>query len=316
MEINKKELEELLERFFRGEMVESPLLKDMTSLGIGGVAPLLFYPEDPLSLRNLLQILLEREIPYRVIGGGTNILAADDGVDEVLISLKNFKKIEITEERKSDVTVFVETGATLQGLVEFSRKKGLSGLEMLSGIPGTVGGAAIGNAGAYGGSFMENVKRVTGIRRGEMWVESIESIDYGYRYGGIPEDAVLLSVHLELGVDKVEEVEKRILKWREQKKSTQPIGMRTAGCVFKNPEEGVSAGMLIDRAGCKGMKKGGVMVSEKHANFFVNTGEGTASEFLDLMHEVRRRVETHSGYRLVPEIKLLGFSEEVLGEWS
>jgi len=306
-----KRLNEILERFFRGELVHNPHLREMTSLRIGGWAKYLLIPEDPLSLRNLIQILMEMAEPYQVIGGGTNILAADGEIGDLLVSLKGFKRMEVTEEGDDMATVFVESGVGLPGLLSFLREKGLSGLEPLAGIPGTVGGAVSGNAGSYGTEFMEKVTRVTGIQNGEMWVAEKEKLTPSYRDGGLPERTVVMGVHLMLERDDPQRVEERMSEWRRQKQSTQPLDQPTAGCVFRNPEGG-SAGRLIDEAGCKGMRSGDIVVSHKHANFFINTGDGTAADFLFLMRQVREAVLKRSGFLLQPEIRFLGMGEEVL----
>ncbi len=306
-----KRLNETLERFFRGELVHNPRLRDLTSLRIGGWARYLLAPEDPLSLRNLIQILMEMAEPYQVIGGGTNILAADGEIEDMLISLKGFKRMEVTEEGDDMATVFVESGVGLPGLLSFLKEKGLSGLESLAGIPGTVGGAVSGNAGSYGTEFMEKVTRVTGIKNGDMWVAEREKLTPSYRDGGLPERTVVMAVHLRLRRGDPGEIEKRMMQYREEKRKAQPLDQPTAGCVFRNPE-GISAGRLIDEAGCKGMRAGDIVVSPKHANFFVNTGDGTAADFLSLMRQVREAVLKKSGILLEPEIRFLGMGEEVL----
>jgi UDP-N-acetylmuramate dehydrogenase len=190
--------------------------------------------------------------------------------------------------------------------VAYSKREGLRGLEGLAGIPGQVGGAIAGNAGSYGTEIKDIVASVTLIDlEGRTLVLGREDIAFGYRSAELPRGSMVLGAELRLARGRPDEVARRIGKWLETKKKTQPLGKRSAGCVFKNPP-GDSAGRLIDRAGCKGMRVGAIEVSGLHADFFINTGGGSARDFLRLMDRVAERVRAAFGIELEPEIRIVG----------
>ncbi len=300
-----------LDRFlkeFRGDVFRNVPLKEHTSLRIGGPADYLLVPDDTLALKMLIDLLAEIEMEYMIIGGGTNILVKDGGVRGCVISLKRFQKLETVQEGDDTVTLFVQTGAPLQRLINHCKDSGLTGLEGLAGIPGTMGGALFGNAGAFGYEIMDVVQRVTVLERGALKVYERGQLNPGYREGGFPKETIILGVHVRLERDDPQAVKTTTEAYLKEKKATQPIGQRSAGCVFKNPES-LPAGKLIDEAGCKGMRVGDIEVSTVHANFFVNTGEGRAEDFLMLMDMVSERVYDVFGIVLEPEIRIVGQKE-------
>jgi len=302
-------IESHLKENFHGKVLRDISLKEYTSLNIGGRAGYLLMPEDPLSLKNLIDLLTERSIGYFIIGGGTNLLVLDGGVDKVLISLRSFHRLEIVEEHGDEVMVFAQAGLSLQGLVRFSGNEGLSGIEGLAGIPGTLGGALFGNAGSFGFEIHDVVRRITVIGGGGMSVIEGDEIRTSYRSGGVPGGITIVGAHFTLKRDDPLAVKKRTAGYIQQKKASQPLDKRSAGCVFKNPPDR-SAGKLIDDAGCKGMRIGDIEVSGRHANFFINLGEGRAVDFLRLMNEVSGRVFDLHGIALVPEIRIIGRKPE------
>ncbi len=295
----------LRDRGFAGEVTQEVVLRDYTSLRIGGPCEAMVSPKDPYSLRLLLEFLTERGIEYFVLGGGTNILVPDRGLRAVVITLRHWQRIETLEHTDTGESLFVMAGTSLGMLLSYAGQKGLSGLEGLVGIPGTVGGATVGNAGAYGYEFMDVVDRVTLVRPSGMETIKKEEIDHAYRFTSI--EGTVVAVHLLLKKAEVEEVKARMRDFLEQKKATQPLDALSAGCVFKNPPE-APAGRLIEEAGLKGKRIGGIQVSEKHANFFINLGSGTAGDFLKLMEFVRQEVQRLFSVELEPEIRLLGFN--------
>ncbi|NOZ26128.1 MAG: UDP-N-acetylmuramate dehydrogenase [Nitrospirae bacterium] len=298
-------LRERLYGEFRGDILTDVMLRDHTSLGIGGRAACLFIPHDTPSLVSLLKALAGEDRGYLLIGGGTNLLVSDEGLDEVIVSLRAFRRLETVEVRGDDVLVFAQSGLPLQRLISFCGEEGLSGLEGLVGVPGTVGGAVFGNAGAYGYEIMDAVQRVTVLKDGRLGALDRDDMDATYRSGGIPRETVILGVHISLKRDDSGDVRRRMKEFMEMKKKTQPVSERSAGCVFKNPPAD-SAARLIDEAGYKGMRSGGIEISRKHANFFINRGGGTAVDFLALMDTVVEGIARTYGVVLEPEIRIFG----------
>jgi UDP-N-acetylmuramate dehydrogenase len=300
-------LEEIFSEIsFKGDMrFVEPMMKH-TSLRIGGPADVFAIPQDIPSLKNMLIILKRQGIPFLPLGSGTNVLIRDEGIEGVVISLMYFRKIEIISEDERNVNVYVEAGTPLQRLVQFSKEKGYSGIEGLAGIPGSVGGAICGNAGAFGYE-MKDVLSFVSMMDAEGYIKELraEDIEFGYRRSSIPLDELLLSAEIILKKDKKENVSSRIENFLKMKWESQPISEPSAGCVFKNLS-GLSAGRLIDEAGCKGMRVGDVEVSRVHANFFVNKGKARASDFIKLMENVKSRVKETSGIELEPEIRIVG----------
>lgn len=302
-----EELEEIFTEIpFEGDVrFMEPMMKH-TSLRIGGPADLFVIPRDLPSLKNILVVLKKRKIPFLALGGGTNILVRDGGIEGAVISLRSFKKIEILSEDVANVKIHVEAGTPLQRLVNFSREKGYSGIEGLAGIPGSVGGAICGNAGAFGYeikdvlisvSIMDDKGRIKSLKK--------EDIDFGYRRSGIPLTDLLLSAEIILKKDKKEHVSAKIQDFLKKKWESQPFSEPSAGCVFKNPPK-LPAGKLINEAGCKGMRIGNIEVSSSHANFFTNKGKAKASDFIRLMQDVAQKVRERFGVVLETEIRIVG----------
>lgn len=291
---------------FRGKVKFIEPMKYHTSLRIGGPADVFAIPYDLTSLRNILNISQSMDVPFVPIGSGTNILVKDGGVEGVVISVESFRKIEVLEEDDKYVYIFAEAGTPLQRLVKFSRENGYSGIEGLAGIPGSVGGAICGNAGAFGYEMKDVVVSVSIMDfEGRIDTLSTGEIRFGYRSSSILSNGVLFATKIRLMKDKKEDVSQRIEGFLRKRQKSQPISERSAGCVFKNPP-GLCAGKLIDEAGCKGMRIGDVEVSNIHANFFINKGSATASDFIRLMDAVRSRVLKTFGVELETEIRIIG----------
>ena len=291
---------------FEGDMKFMEPMMNHTSLRIGGPADVFVVPQNLSSLKTIMVSLNRKKIPFFVLGGGTNILVKDSGIEGVVISLASFREIKTIREDEMEVKVYVETGTPLQRLVNFSKERGYSGMEGLAGIPGSVGGAISGNAGAFGYEMKDVLVSVSMMdSEGNMRNLGTENIDFGYRRSGISSTEMLLSAEILFKKDSKEHVSGRIETFLKRKGESQPFSGHSAGCVFKNPH-GLSAGKLIDEAGCKGLRIGDVEVSSLHANFFINTGKAKASEFFRLMEEVRSRVFEVSGIRLEPEIRIVG----------
>ncbi|OGW39568.1 MAG: UDP-N-acetylenolpyruvoylglucosamine reductase [Nitrospirae bacterium RBG_13_39_12] len=294
------------ESLFKGEVRFMEQMSLHTSLRIGGPADVFAVPEDILSLRNMHASLKRNQIPCLPLGGGTNILVRDGGIEGVVISFKSFKKIEILSEDDNYVNLSVEAGTPLQRLVRFSAENGFAGIEGLAGIPGSFGGAVCGNAGAFGYEIKDVLVSLA-ILDYESNIKNYkaEGIDFGYRKSGILPGEILISAEITLKKDRKDNVLARIEGFLSKKREKQPVWEPSAGCVFKNPP-GLSAGKLIDEAGCKGMRIDGVEVSSIHANFFVNKGKATAFDFIRLMEEVAHKVREKFGILLEPEIRIVG----------
>ncbi len=309
MLISQKDWEDGFKGTFNGEVGFLIPMKNHTSLAIGGPADVMVSPADPMSLKNIVLMLRKKNMPFLPLGGGTNILVQDSGLDGVVINLKTFRMMQVIREEDKDVELFVEAGVPLQMLVNFCREKGYAGIEGLTGIPGTFGGAICGNAGSYGCEIKDVLKSVV-IMSSDGRLDRLDAKDlgFGYRRSGIKPTDIVLNANVLMRKDDKGLVAGRAQKYLEEKRKTQPISERSAGCVFKNPAGGSvgPAGKLIEEAGCKGMKAGNIEVSSIHANFFVNRGSGTASDYLRLMREVSSIVEEKFGVLLEPEIRVIG----------
>jgi UDP-N-acetylmuramate dehydrogenase len=304
---------------FKGEIKFEEPMAPYTSLKIGGTADIMVVPEDVVSLKHVLVAARRETIPVFIIGSGTNILIRDGGLEGIVISLKEFRNIELIRNMQSVapylsagtdiesiVALFVEAGRPLGSLIDFAKKNGLSGIEPLTGVPGTLGGAVCTNAGSFGTEIKDVVTSVAVMDMGgEIVMLGKDDMGFSYRVSHIPENTVILSANIVLKRENPEAVSRRTSEFFEKKKRTQPIGKPSAGCVFKNPA-GDSAGRMIDAAGCKGMTVGDVEVSTVHANYFVNKGKATCRDFVELMVIVQKRVRGFSGVTLEPEIKVVG----------
>jgi len=306
MLISRKEWEDAFNGAYKGDTEFDMPMKNHTSLAIGGPADVVVSPADPMSLKNIVLLARKKNLPILPLGGGTNILVRDSGIDGVVINFKAFRMIHVIREEGEEVDLFAEAGVPLQMLVNFCREKGYAGIEGLTGIPGTFGGAICGNAGSYGCEIKDVIQSVLIMSSdGRLDRSNAGDLGFGYRRSAIKPADIVLNANIRLHKDDADAVAARIRRFLEEKKNTQPISERSAGCVFRNPA-GISAGKLIDEAGCKGMKIGGIEVSNVHANFFVNKGNGTASDYINLMHEVIMIVEKKVGVVLEPEIRVIG----------
>ena len=294
------------EGLFEGEVKFREPMRNHTSLRIGGPADIFAMPQDLSSLKNMHINLRRNKIPFFPLGGGTNILVRDGGIEGAVISLRSFRRTGVLSKDNKYAYLFAEAGTLLQRIVNFSKENGYSGVEGLAGIPGTVGGAIFGNAGAFGYEMKDVLISVEVMDiEGRIKRFKAEEINFGYRSTSISRNELILDAEIKLKKDEKEEVSAKVDDFLEKKREKQPLREPSAGCVFKNPA-GLSAGKLIDEAGCKGIKIGDVEVSSIHANFFINKGEAKASDFIRLMEEVAHRVKERFRVVLDPEIKIVG----------
>ena len=285
----------------RGEYREDVPLARFTWLRAGGPAEVLFVPSDEDDLGQFLSAV-PGDVPITTIGVASNLLIRDGGIPGVVIRLRNaFAAIE-----RTGGGVRAGAGALDINVARYAADEGLSGLEFLSGIPGTIGGALRMNAGAYGGEIKDVLVRTTAVdRRGIRHTIDASAMGFDYRHCSVPEDWIFLSADLSAIPAHAEEIAQRMDAIGVARNDTQPVRSRTGGSTFKNPS-GKRAWQLIDEAGCRGLAIGNAMVSEKHCNFLINTGNATAQELESLGEEVRRRVRAHSGIDLQWEIKRIG----------
>jgi UDP-N-acetylmuramate dehydrogenase len=305
--MERQELKDIFnEVLIEGEAKFMEPMSAHTSLRIGGPADIFVMPRTRSSLMNLHMNCKRSRIPFFPLGGGTNVLVRDGGIEGVVLSSMQFMNKEAVKEDDTHVYLSVDAGTMLQRLVNFSRENGYSGIEGLAGIPGTVGGAICGNAGAYGYEMKDVLVSVERMdSEGKIGRIRADEIVFGYRSSGILPGELVLSAVIKLRKDEKNEISARVENFLKMKRERQPLREMSAGCVFKNPS-GVSAGKLVDEAGCKGLRTGDVEVSRVHANFFVNKGKARASDFLRLMEEVSHRVKEKFGVVLEPEIKIVG----------
>jgi len=256
------------------------------------------------SLHEVVRRLGGEGVPFRILGGGTNVLVADGPLREAVVSTMRLRGIRWGGGKAPEVRV--EAGVYLQGLVELAARRGLGGLEVLGGIPGTVGGAVFGNAGGRHGCIGDLVERVRVADRDGVlrWLDR-DAIRPRYRETDL-EGRVVLEIVLRVTASGPARVRPRLEAILRERRGLQPGCNGSMGCFFKNPAERGPAGMLIDRAGCKGARVGDVWVSRRHANFLVNGGRGTASDFLTLARRVRAAVARRFAVRLQPEVRIWG----------
>lgn len=278
-------------------------MKKHTTFRIGGPADYYLCPHSTEELQKILQICRENKLEFFILGNGSNLLVSDKGYRGVVIQLwKNFSDIE-TE----DNTITVKAGALLSKVAAEALEESLTGMEFASGIPGTMGGAVMMNAGAYGGEMKDIIREVTVLtREGELLTLSKEEMNFGYRTSVVKEKGyVVISAELQLRKDDREEIRKVMDELKERRVTKQPLDMPSAGSTFKRPE-GYFAGKLIMDAGLRGFSVGGAQISEKHCGFVVNKGDATAADVLGLIGEVQKRVQEKFGVALEPEVKFLG----------
>jgi len=295
---------------FKGKIHRNEPMSKHTSFAIGGPTDILAYPEDRDDLRRVLSWTREQGLNYFILGGGTNLLVRDKGFRGVMISLQRMNEIRIERENRAVggtyAVVYAEAGALLAKLLTFAVENGLTGLEFAAGIPGTIGGAVCMNAGTADGEIGDVINSATLLSpEGGDVVKSKDEMKFSYRTSNIPTGHMVLDVAFALRREAKDRIKGRVKDLMDMRKERQPLGMPSAGSVFKNPQE-ESAGKLIESAGLKGRQVGGAEVSNKHANFIVNRGKATASDVIKLMDFVKQTVLEVHGVRLEPEIKIIG----------
>ena len=293
----------------RGKLLKNASLAAYTWFRVGGPADAVYLPADTADLASFLASLPE-DVPVTVLGVGSNTIVRDGGIEGVVIRLMGGYWGAV---KHHETDVRARAGALDLSVAKAAAKAGISGLSFLSGIPGSIGGAVRTNAGCYGRELSDVVTAVEGItRQGEPVTLSREEIGFSYRQTDFPSDIIVTELHLRGdGMGDPEALAEEIAAHQKRRAETQPIKDKTGGSTFANPDppgtpDARSSWKLIDAAGCRGLRVGGAMVSEKHCNFLINTGEASAADIEALGELVRARVLDHSGVDLRWEIRRVG----------
>jgi UDP-N-acetylmuramate dehydrogenase len=283
-----------------------------SSLKVGGPADFFAVPEDEEDLTLMLSWLNSLNMPWLAIGRGYNLLVRDKGIRGAVISLERFNRIETLPHDHSGQSaggeatlVRAEAGAENLAVVRFAQNQALGGIEFISGIPGTVGGAIRMNAGAYGQGILEHTECLSLLRGGVVQTFCMTDLKYGYRHLHLEPGDIVLAALFRLHAQETAITEEEIRKDLELRRSKHNVGYPSAGSFFKNPP-GQAVWRLIDAAGMRGVKVGGAQVSEVHSNFLVNIGGATAQDFLNLAGMVINAVLATSGVTLEEEVRIVG----------
>ncbi|MFH1597651.1 MAG: UDP-N-acetylmuramate dehydrogenase [Patescibacteria group bacterium] len=295
------DLPEILKNELKGIKAKVPLAR-YTTFRIGGPASFFYSAKSNDLLVKSIKLAIQEKVPYFLLSGGSNVLVSDTGFDGLVIKADN-QNFQFT-----DNTLEADSGVILNKLVAEGTKRGLSGLEWAAGIPGTVGGAIRGNAGAKDGEMKDIVDWVEVVKEdGDTINMSSKDCQFKYRDSLFKnKDLIIISAKLNLEQDDQQQIQQRVASNLKNRLDTQPFQEHSAGCIFKNPE-GASAGQLIDQAGLKGKKIGGAEVSDKHANFIVNTGKATAEQVVMLIGLIKQKIRNQHNIQLQEEIEYIGF---------
>lgn len=284
----------------RGMVRFNAPLSEYTSFRIGGPADVLVEPADVEDVIRLVKQTHEQKLPIFVLGG-TNLLVRDQGIRGVVVSLAKLRAIK----EESGAVLYAEGGVGMPTLIGHAIRRSLAGLEWAAGIPGTVAGCVVMNAGTKLGEMKDSVKAVRVVlANGEVLDCPSESISFGYRQAALPV-GIVVGVWLQLRPGVRADIEKVVKDYLRYRRETQPLTLPSAGCVFKNPAND-SAGRVVEAAGLKGVSVGDACVSTKHANFIVNQGRASATDVLALIKKVRAQVARKTGVKLELELKLVG----------
>ena len=286
------------------ELKQDILLKNYTTFKIGGKAKYFYKAKTKEELIKAVKIAKKNKLPFFILGGGSNLLVSDKGFDGLVINTQ-FSTFNFQDNK-----VFCEGGVRLTSIVSKAAENGLKGLEWGAGIPGTLGGAIRGNAGAFGESIGNIIKQVEVFNSEKEKIEnySQKDGDFAYRESVFKKrpELVILSAELELKNGNKEEIRNKMKEYLDYRKDKQPLEFPSAGSVFKNPLD-VSAGQLIDQCGLKGKRIGNVEISKKHANFIINLGDGKAEDVLKLIDLMKKEVKDKFNIQLEEEIQYVGF---------
>lgn len=294
-----------IKKIFRGHIALNEPLAKYTSMKVGGPADYYAEPADKDDLVAIVTYFQQHGFPYMILGRGSNLLVSDEGFRGAAIKVEE----GLANVFLQNDLVVAEAGAKMSKFVEFCIQNGLAGVEMLAGIPGTIGGAVVMNAGAHGGEISDCLVDVEIMRERQVQRVKKQDAQFGYRHSGFVRD-VVLSASFKLLKGNKEELMKQRSEFLRQRNLTQPTNLPNTGSMFKNPR-GNYAAKFIEQAGLKGKRVGDAQISDKHANFIINLGNAKASDIMTLIDLVQRTVYQNTGILLELEVKLVGFQEEV-----
>lgn len=299
-----------IKKFFHGTILLDEPLSQYTWMRVGGAADYYVEPVDKNDLVEIAKYFRQNSFPFLILGRGSNVLVSDDGIRGAVINLETaLSGLRIEGDR-----VVAEAGVWLQKFVDFCIQHNLAGVEMLAGIPGTIGGAVVMNAGAHGGEISNHVVDVEILRGCEIVRVAKKDADFSYRHSAFEQD-IVLSATFQMPTGDKEELAKRRRELILKRNETQPLELPNSGSMFKNPPNTFAA-KLIEQAGLKGKRIGNAQISEKHANFIVNLGTARATDIVQLLELARRTVYQNSGIELELEVKLFGFQQKLSGQAS
>ncbi len=278
-----------------------------TSIGVGGIADAVVWPERSEELSRIINFLRQFQIPFIPIGNGTNLIVKDGGYKGAVISMLSMNSISLAERGREQVLLHAGAGATLSEIVLLTEKRAFSGMEFCAGIPGSVGGAVRMNAGAYGSEIKDIVESVKlMITKGEILESRKDDLKFTYRNLDISEGTVIVGASFLLAKGDREQIHARINEILRKRKNKHPLEYRNAGSIFKNPNGGIPAGRIIDESGLKGTQIGEAKISEKHGNFIVNLGNAKASDIIALIDMIKTKVKNERGIALQTEVMIVG----------
>ena len=297
-----------LRKIVQGTLLENEPMSNHTSYGIGGPAGAYITPKDRCDLAGILKFANKYSIETHFVGSGSNLLVSDSGIDGIVLTpAKSLTQLEF-----NDGHVIAESGVMLGRLVKECIKRNLTGVESMIGVPGTLGGALVMNAGAFGGEISNYLHSVEIMNMsGEIKTYYPGDIDFAYRFSTLKTDEFVLLARFDLKEEKSIIIQEKKNKASKGRKTNQPLKFRSAGSVFKNPKEN-AAGYLIDQAGLKGIRVGNAEISKHHANFFVNHGNARSSDITSLIRLARKTVYEKFGIKLELEVKTIGFDPKEL----
>ena len=290
-------------------LIDEPLKKH-TTFGVGGIASLFIYPCDINDLKIILKYSYKNKIKLFFMGSGSNLLISDNGFDGIVICLrKSFKNFEFDNSFEAKIGTGVMLGQIVRTLI----KNSVQGLESLIGVPGTLGGALIMNAGAYGSEISNYLVSIKSISlNGEEKTYSKQDLKFSYRYSSIPRDEIVVEAKFKFDTGDFNEIKIKKEKASQSRRTNQPLQYRSAGSIFKNPDSEKAAGYLIDKANLKGMKIGDAQISKKHANFIINHGNASSDNIIELIKIIKREVLKEFNIDLELEVELMGFNNPEL----
>ena len=297
-----------IKRFFRGTILLDEPLSKYTWMKVGGAADYYVEPMDKNDLIEIAKYFRQNNFPFLILGRGSNVLVSDDGIRGAVINLET----ALAGLKMENGRVVAEAGVWLQRFVDYCIQHELVGVEMLAGIPGTIGGAVVMNAGAHGGEISEHLVDVEVFRGCDTVRVPKKDADFSYRHSAFEGD-IVLSATFEMQKGNKEELSKRRRELILKRNETQPLELPNSGSMFKNPPNTYAA-KLIEQAGLKGKKIGNAQISEKHSNFIVNLGGARAGEIVQLLELAKRTVYQNSGIELELEVRLFGFQQKSTGQ--